>query len=514
MAPLVDDMLLLAQLDEQRPLDGSTVDLGVSASTPAPTLVPSPIASSPWTSARACPSTATTTVCVRWWGTSSATTLVHTPEGTAVTVQACTTAAAAAVVEVHDDGPGMEPDVTARTSSGSSRPKRARSRNGEIALGLAIVQAIVVAHNGRVHLTSGPRRGNDRHGGAAPLGSPHGEGAGVGARRPERPSGRQGPPRPARSDRASRPGRQAQRPGAQRQILGTLDDLHNRLWAEAKRSVVLVLQGMDASGKDGTIRRVLSGLNPQGCAVVNFKVPTELDARPRLPLAGARHAPGPGDPRRDEPLALRGRRRRADPRRHRRRALRAALPPHPGVRADAHRRGHHGGEGLPPHLEGGAARPAPGPHRRPGEELEVPHAPTSRSGRSGTTTRSATRRRSPRRPPTGRRGTWCRATTSGCATSPSPRCSSTCSPDLDPQIPEPEPGLDGSSWWSSCRTFGSDWSAWRSIGQNGLLMDVESRDSVSLKPAELDELGQLASGVGLPCRTSSSTATSSSSRSS
>jgi PPK2 family polyphosphate:nucleotide phosphotransferase len=53
-----------------------------------------------------------------------------------------------------------------------------------------------------------------------------------------------------------------------------LDNLHDRLWAEARRSVVLVLQGLDASGKDGTIRRVLSGLNPQGCQVVNFKEPT------------------------------------------------------------------------------------------------------------------------------------------------------------------------------------------------------------------------------------------------
>ena len=52
-----------------------------------------------------------------------------------------------------------------------------------------------------------------------------------------------------------------------------LDGLHNRLWAEAKRSLVLVLQGLDASGKDGTIRRVLSGLNPQGCSVVSFKAP-------------------------------------------------------------------------------------------------------------------------------------------------------------------------------------------------------------------------------------------------
>jgi PPK2 family polyphosphate:nucleotide phosphotransferase len=60
-------------------------------------------------------------------------------------------------------------------------------------------------------------------------------------------------------------------------LLQTLDELHNRLWAEARRSVVLVLQGMDASGKDGTIRRVLTGLNPQGCSVVNFKAPNDVD---------------------------------------------------------------------------------------------------------------------------------------------------------------------------------------------------------------------------------------------
>jgi PPK2 family polyphosphate:nucleotide phosphotransferase len=60
-------------------------------------------------------------------------------------------------------------------------------------------------------------------------------------------------------------------------LLLELDDLHNRLWAEAHRSVMLVLQGMDASGKDGTIRRVLTGLNPQGCSVVNFKEPTTRD---------------------------------------------------------------------------------------------------------------------------------------------------------------------------------------------------------------------------------------------
>jgi PPK2 family polyphosphate:nucleotide phosphotransferase len=61
------------------------------------------------------------------------------------------------------------------------------------------------------------------------------------------------------------------------ELVERLDELHNRLWAEATRSVVLVLQGMDAAGKDGTIRRVLTGLNPQGCQVVNFKAPTDTE---------------------------------------------------------------------------------------------------------------------------------------------------------------------------------------------------------------------------------------------
>src|SRR5918995_4261794 len=56
-----------------------------------------------------------------------------------------------------------------------------------------------------------------------------------------------------------------------------LEELHGRLWAEAQRSVLLVLQGVDTSGKDGVIRRVLTGLNPQGCSVTSFKVPTFLE---------------------------------------------------------------------------------------------------------------------------------------------------------------------------------------------------------------------------------------------
>ena len=58
-------------------------------------------------------------------------------------------------------------------------------------------------------------------------------------------------------------------------LVEELDGLHNRLWAEEKRSVLLVLQGIDSAGKDGTIRRVLTGLNPQGCNVAAFKEPSD-----------------------------------------------------------------------------------------------------------------------------------------------------------------------------------------------------------------------------------------------
>ena len=51
------------------------------------------------------------------------------------------------------------------------------------------------------------------------------------------------------------------------------------LYAEARRSVLVVLQGIDAGGKDGTIRHVMSGLNPQGVTVTSFKVPEGEEKR-------------------------------------------------------------------------------------------------------------------------------------------------------------------------------------------------------------------------------------------
>lgn len=55
--------------------------------------------------------------------------------------------------------------------------------------------------------------------------------------------------------------------------LKQLDELQNLFYAEKKRALLIVLQGMDAAGKDGTVRHVMSGVSPQGCSVKSFKVP-------------------------------------------------------------------------------------------------------------------------------------------------------------------------------------------------------------------------------------------------
>ncbi|HEX3232951.1 MAG TPA: PPK2 family polyphosphate kinase [Gemmatimonadales bacterium] len=56
-----------------------------------------------------------------------------------------------------------------------------------------------------------------------------------------------------------------------------LDALQTALYAEASRALLVVLQGRDASGKDGTIRRVFGVLNPQGFSISSFKAPTPLE---------------------------------------------------------------------------------------------------------------------------------------------------------------------------------------------------------------------------------------------
>ncbi|HEY9138252.1 MAG TPA: PPK2 family polyphosphate kinase, partial [Terriglobus sp.] len=58
-----------------------------------------------------------------------------------------------------------------------------------------------------------------------------------------------------------------------------LEKLQEVLYAGAQHGVLIVLQGMDTAGKDGTIRHIFSGVNPQGCDVTAFKVPTPLEAK-------------------------------------------------------------------------------------------------------------------------------------------------------------------------------------------------------------------------------------------
>jgi PPK2 family polyphosphate:nucleotide phosphotransferase len=60
-------------------------------------------------------------------------------------------------------------------------------------------------------------------------------------------------------------------------LLGRLADLQQELYAASVHSVLVVLQGMDTSGKDGTIRKVFAGVNPQGCQVTPFKAPNDVE---------------------------------------------------------------------------------------------------------------------------------------------------------------------------------------------------------------------------------------------
>ena len=60
---------------------------------------------------------------------------------------------------------------------------------------------------------------------------------------------------------------------------GGLFNLQERLYAEKKRSLLIVLQGMDTSGKDGTITHVIGGMNPEGVLITTFKAPTPEELR-------------------------------------------------------------------------------------------------------------------------------------------------------------------------------------------------------------------------------------------
>ena len=181
------------------------------------------------------------------------------------------------------------------------------------------------------------------------------------------------------------------------QNLADLAQAQDLLYADDRYAVLIVLQAMDAAGKDGTIKHVMSGVNPQGCQVFSFKKPSaeELDhnflwrymrclpergrigifnrsyyedvlvvkVHPEL-LAAQRL---PGEQARQEVLG------RALPGHQR---LRAA----PGPQRDGHP------QVLPERLEGRAEAAVPRAARPPGEALEVLRGRPGRAGATGAAT--------------------------------------------------------------------------------------------------------------------------------
>ena len=162
-----------------------------------------------------------------------------------------------------------------------------------------------------------------------------------------------------------------------------LSDQQQLLYASNRHAILLIFQAMDAAGKDGAIRHVMSGVNPQGCQVFSFKHPSaaelqhdflwrttrDLPERGRIGIFNRSYyeevlivrvhpeilrSEGLPDAPHDEKTVWHDRYRSiVDLERH----LHAQRHPHRQV--------------LPPSLEGGAAQALPRAHRRAGEELEI-----------------------------------------------------------------------------------------------------------------------------------------------
>lgn len=79
------------------------------------------------------------------------------------------------------------------------------------------------------------------------------------------------------------------------QLQDELRSWHDRLWAEGSRSLLLVLQAMDAAGKDATTRHLFRGLQPQAARLTSFKVPTEEERSHDFLWRVHKAAPGAGE---------------------------------------------------------------------------------------------------------------------------------------------------------------------------------------------------------------------------
>ncbi len=106
------------------------------------------------------------------------------------------------------------------------------------------------------------------------------------------------PLRLADIDPAARPGfegKKADGVAALAELTPQLDRLQELFYADGRHRLLVVFQAMDAGGKDGTIRSVFEGVNPQGVSVVSFKVPTPDQAAHDFLWRVHPHAPGNGE---------------------------------------------------------------------------------------------------------------------------------------------------------------------------------------------------------------------------
>lgn len=190
MALLVDDLLLLARLDGERPLDRDDVDLAVLAADAvqdARTIAADRTIRLVGTSGRI---EATHVVgdearLRQVFANLLSNALQHTPDGTPIEVAVGLADPGTAQIQVRDHGPGLDPDVAERVFERFFRvdPSRARGAGGGNGLGLAIVAAIVAAHGGRTGVSTTPGGGATFHvrlPTAKPQVAPSGHGAGAG----------------------------------------------------------------------------------------------------------------------------------------------------------------------------------------------------------------------------------------------------------------------------------------------------------------------------------------------
>ena len=163
MGVLVEDLLLLAQLDAQRPLERSRVDLLALASDAvhdARSIAPDRPITLEVLDGPGTPEVTGDEARLRQvLGNLVANALRHTPDGAAVTVRVGTVGQDA-VLEVQDTGPGMEESDAQRVFERFYRADTSRTRaTGGTGLGLSIVDSLVRAHGGRVSLTTAPGQG-------------------------------------------------------------------------------------------------------------------------------------------------------------------------------------------------------------------------------------------------------------------------------------------------------------------------------------------------------------------